>query len=320
MIYWQPGLDFFAALQQRVHPAASRVDRLAGETPASFIAFDLIAALDDDLQDRAVPRPARGAGGDARGRHAAAPPHAADLRRKNRRPSGSSTSKAPAWTASSPRTRSTRTSPTPPHDVQGQAPAHRRLRRVRLPAAQDRAVTPSGSLLLGLYADGDNTPSWAESFGGLLPIGATASFAMARRSRAAHRAAPAEDRRRRPPVVGSRGTATARATAGTRPASSSSSRSPPRRVVEVRYDHMDGGFLRHPATFLRWRPDRDAASCGFSQPSSTGGASTWPRSSRPSQRGARVRNRPIRVPPTDAQLLAPRRPRPCRVRRLLRPS
>ena len=36
-------------------------------------------------------------------------------------------------------------------------------------------------------------------------------------------------------------------------------------MIEVRYDHMDGGFFRHPATFLRWRPDRDAASCGFAQ-------------------------------------------------------
>src|SRR4051812_1865398 len=36
------GLDF-GALQQRIHPAASRVDRLAAETPASFIAFALLA-------------------------------------------------------------------------------------------------------------------------------------------------------------------------------------------------------------------------------------------------------------------------------------
>jgi ATP-dependent DNA ligase len=42
------GLDF-GALQQRIHPAASRVDRLAAETPASFIAFDLLALGDDDL-------------------------------------------------------------------------------------------------------------------------------------------------------------------------------------------------------------------------------------------------------------------------------
>jgi ATP-dependent DNA ligase len=42
------GLDFWA-LQQRIHPAASRVARLAAETPASFIAFDLLALGDDDL-------------------------------------------------------------------------------------------------------------------------------------------------------------------------------------------------------------------------------------------------------------------------------
>src|SRR6476659_4334512 len=42
------GLDFWA-LQQRIHPAASRVAMLAGATPASFIAFDLLALGDDDL-------------------------------------------------------------------------------------------------------------------------------------------------------------------------------------------------------------------------------------------------------------------------------
>src|SRR3712207_354668 len=46
------GLDF-EALQQRIHPADSRVRRLAGETPASFVAFDLLALGDDDL--RGVP-------------------------------------------------------------------------------------------------------------------------------------------------------------------------------------------------------------------------------------------------------------------------
>src|SRR5215211_2524157 len=42
------GLDF-EALQQRIHPAASRVALLAEKTPASFIAFDLLAVDDDDL-------------------------------------------------------------------------------------------------------------------------------------------------------------------------------------------------------------------------------------------------------------------------------
>src|ERR1700710_2173434 len=42
------GLDF-EALQQRIHPAASRVKMLSETTPASFIAFDLLAIGDDDL-------------------------------------------------------------------------------------------------------------------------------------------------------------------------------------------------------------------------------------------------------------------------------
>src|SRR5262245_16969223 len=42
----------FEVLQQRIHPAASRVTRLASETPASFIAFDLLALGDDDLIQR----------------------------------------------------------------------------------------------------------------------------------------------------------------------------------------------------------------------------------------------------------------------------
>src|SRR5690242_2130578 len=45
------GLDFWA-LQQRLHPAASRVALLAEQTPASFIAFDLLALGDDDLTGR----------------------------------------------------------------------------------------------------------------------------------------------------------------------------------------------------------------------------------------------------------------------------
>ena len=41
----------FEALQQRIHPAQSRVDRLAGETPTSYIAFDLLALGDSDLRN-----------------------------------------------------------------------------------------------------------------------------------------------------------------------------------------------------------------------------------------------------------------------------
>src|SRR5690349_13389841 len=45
----EKGLDF-DALGQRIHPAESRINRLAGETPASYVAFDLVALGGDDLQ------------------------------------------------------------------------------------------------------------------------------------------------------------------------------------------------------------------------------------------------------------------------------
>ena len=39
----------------------------------------------------------------------------------------------------------------------------------------------------------------------------------------------------------------------------------PERVVEVRYDYMEGARFRHPTQFVRWRPDRDPASCTYEQ-------------------------------------------------------
>src|SRR5213593_3093726 len=51
VIATERGLDF-DALQLRLHPAASRVKKLAAETPASFVAFDLLAGDDGDLRAR----------------------------------------------------------------------------------------------------------------------------------------------------------------------------------------------------------------------------------------------------------------------------
>ena len=92
------GLDFWA-LQQRIHPAASRVERLAAETPASFVAFDLLALGDEDLtrepfeERRALARAGAGRRGAAGPRHARSP-----ATRRSRR-SGSSASRARGWTA-----------------------------------------------------------------------------------------------------------------------------------------------------------------------------------------------------------------------------
>ena len=42
-------------------------------------------------------------------------------------------------------------------------------------------------------------------------------------------------------------------------------RARPERVVEVRYDHMEGVRFRHTAQFVRWRPDKDPADCTYEQ-------------------------------------------------------
>ena len=85
MIATPHGLDF-DALQLRLHPAASRVAKLAAETPASFVAFDLLAVDGEDLRERAAARAARAARALLAGVHAAGPPDADDARpRRGRR-------------------------------------------------------------------------------------------------------------------------------------------------------------------------------------------------------------------------------------------
>ena len=92
------GLDFWA-LQQRIHPAASRVTMLAAKTPASFIAFDLLALGDDDLTRRAV-RGAPRARSSGRSRTPRRPCTSRRSRATRRSPAtGSSASRAPGSTA-----------------------------------------------------------------------------------------------------------------------------------------------------------------------------------------------------------------------------
>ena len=92
------GLDFWA-LQQRIHPAASRVTLLAGKTPASFIAFDLLALGDDDLTGEpfADRRTALERALDGRRRRPSTSPRSPATRRS--RATGSSASREPASTA-----------------------------------------------------------------------------------------------------------------------------------------------------------------------------------------------------------------------------
>ena len=92
------GLDF-EALQQRIHPADSRVRMLAEQTPASFIAFDLLALGDDDYTGRPFSE-RRAALVDAlAGVGPVDPRHAGDHRPGRPRSAGSTSSRAPASTA-----------------------------------------------------------------------------------------------------------------------------------------------------------------------------------------------------------------------------
>jgi ATP-dependent DNA ligase len=91
----------FEALQQRIHPAASRVAMLAEQTPAAFVAFDLLALGDDDLTGRPLSERRALLEQALAGRHPTStsprPP-----RTSTRRGAGSRCSRARAWTAWSP--------------------------------------------------------------------------------------------------------------------------------------------------------------------------------------------------------------------------
>ena len=86
IIVVRPGEDRldFDLLSQRIHPAASRVKKLSVETPAQFVAFDLLALGDEDLTDSAVPRAPRAARGGAGRREGPDPPHGGDDRPRRR--------------------------------------------------------------------------------------------------------------------------------------------------------------------------------------------------------------------------------------------
>jgi len=254
-------LDFFA-LQQRVHPAASRVDRLATETPASFIAFDLLGEGEEDLMGT----PFRDRRAALERVLAAAPPpiHLTPITRDEATArewfehfEGAGLDGIIAKDGAHPYRPNVRTM----FKVKHQRTADCVVCGYRIHKTAGDAI---GSLLLGLYADGDKAPRWAEHFGGLLPIGATASFPMARRKELLVELRPLEIPAAEHPWGGTlHNEPDGNRWNPTREAKFVPLA--PERVVEVRYDHMDGGFLRHPATFLRWREDRDAASCGFDQ-------------------------------------------------------
>jgi len=257
----------FEALLLRIHPAASRVNLLAAESPASFVAWDLLAIGDEDL--RAVPQ------GDRRQRLETAMADAA----------------SPVHLTPATRDRATAADWFDRFEGAGldgvvakrldaaYQPGKRAMLKIKHQRTADCVVagfrwhkngpgTHIGSLLLGLY----------DEDGKLNHVGITSSFSWDRRAALAEELAPLRERA----VDGhpwqewaewaSLGDADA---SGQRLPGATSrwnrgkdlSWEPLRieRVAEVAYDHLQGSRFRHATTFKRWRPDKAPAACRYDQ-------------------------------------------------------
>ena len=253
------GLDFDALLQ-RIHPAASRVNLLAEETPASFVAFDLLALGDDYLMER--PFAERRQLLEKSLRKAEAPVHLT--------PATNDPDRARDWFD--------RFEGAGLDGVIAKAvdltyvPDKRLMLKVKHERTADCAVAGFrwhkdgdgvGSLLLGLYDDA----------GTLHHVGVATSFSAAMRKQLVDEVAPLRsnaveghpwqswaeaqmDQAQRLPGAGNRWNA-----------GKDMSWEPLRveRVAEVGYDNLQGDRFRHATKLVRWRPDRDPSSCTYAQ-------------------------------------------------------
>jgi len=246
----------FGALQERIHPAQSRVKLLAHETPASFIAFDLLALGEEPWVDRPF----------------------SERRTELERiftgiepplyltPSTTSLKVAGEWFEQFEGAGLDGVIAKPPaiHYLQDK----RLMFKIKHERTADCVVAGFrihktgevvGSLLLGLY----------DEEGNLHHVGVAAAFSMSRRRQllgelAPYRLKPGESH---PWSQGGEferipGSGESRWSAG-----KNMQWEPlrPELVVEVGYDHMEGTRFRHVTQFKRWRPDRDPLSCGFEQ-------------------------------------------------------
>ncbi|MBT1001948.1 ATP-dependent DNA ligase [Paenarthrobacter sp. DKR-5] len=249
----------FEALQQRIHPAASRVKLLSTQTPALFVAFDLLALDDTDYTGR--PFAERRAALEKALAPAQPPIH---LTRRT-------VDKAVAeqWF----------------HQFEGAGldgiiakpqdgtyqPDRRTMFKIKHERTADCVLAGYrvhksgadriGSLLLGIY-DAD---------GVLASVGVVGAFPMKRREELFQELQPLVTTFDEHPWAWAKqeeGNRTPRNSEGSRwSAGKDLSFVPlrPERVLEVRYDHMEGARFRHTTQFVRWRPDRDPRSCTYDQ-------------------------------------------------------
>ena len=255
------GLDF-DALQLRLHPAASRVEKLAKACPSSFVAFDLLALEGRDLRDE--PQSARRTLLEETLANTAAPIYLTPTTRDR--------ATAEDWLARFEGAGLDGVIAKPTDAAYH--PGKRAMLKIKHARTADCVVagfrwhkegkgTLVGSLLLGLYDDK----------GTLHHVGVTSSFTMAKRKTLAEELAPlrADALNDHPwgAWANAAGHEMTRMPGGQSRWSAGKDLSwePLRieRVCEVKYDHMQGDRFRHAATFLRWRPDKPPKECRYDQ-------------------------------------------------------
>jgi ATP-dependent DNA ligase len=260
VIVTRNGLDF-EALQLRLHPAASRVAKLAKETPAAFVGFDLLAVDGRDL--RPAPQMERRALLEELLARVAPPIYLTPTTRDR--------AMASEWLTRFEGAGLDGVVAKPAHGRY--EPGRRAMIKVKHIRTADCVVAgfrwhksghdSVGSLLLGLY----------DERGALHHVGVASAFTMATRKLLARELEPLRaDALEEHPWRG-----WARAGAGEvarMPGGQSRwsagkdlSWEPVRveRVCEVKYDHLQGPRFRHAAIFLRWRPDRRPSDCRYDQ-------------------------------------------------------
>jgi ATP-dependent DNA ligase len=245
-----PGAEHLAweLLSQRIHPAESRINRLAAETPASFIGFDLLAEDGRSLMDE--PFESRRAALERVLAGARAPLHLSQTTRD--------AEVARRWLV----------------EFEGAGldgviakplgasyqPGKRTMLKIKHSRTADvvliayrihKSGQGVGSLLLGLY----------DANGNLLPVGGASAFSNATRLKLIDELEPLVERDADGNVVTGE---------GERSRFSSSKdvsfvKLRPERVLEVKYDQMEGWRFRHAVQFVRWRDDRDPRSCTYDQ-------------------------------------------------------
>ena len=255
----------FETLQERIHPAESRITMLAEKTPAEFVAFDLLALGDTSYVDR--PFAERRAAMEEALAHLEGQDGGCHLTRTTTDPA-----EAEEWF----------------HTFEGAGldgviakplgatyqPNARTMLKIKHSRTADvvlcgyrehKTSTKQrpllGSMLLGLYDDGN-----------LQHIGVSASFTEKRRAELFEELQPLVCDIEDHPWGAWKEWAIANPdrVPGTQSRWSQGkdlSFTPlrPERVLEVGYDHMEGRRFRHTAQFKRWRPDRDPESCGYGQ-------------------------------------------------------